>query len=769
MSTSITRHLACLAALAALAAPSQAWLHSQSTQGGSSRHEVRILDHVIRTSIHQGWADVEEELSLGTQASTDTWNPAPTDNLGSWEIAGSFNLPEGSVVTGALLWDGNVLLKAKLKGATAASNEYEAIVDRQTAPRALPRDPLLIEKIGDNYSMKLFPVQWGATRRMRIRYMVPLQSLGDGWTIPVGSAFAGEVAAHPDQYQIDLDNRGGDGIKIGHEGMLMPLGNTTKLVDYPASQGASTSWWEPAPAYHAPYAAVLPQRGSIALATSMDSGSWKGSYVVYRGKLPDTLLSKSHLRQELVVMWKWNSPSSFVTDYGWGKQLTGFGYEALQEASLIASSTATLARASNLVRIGLVADEGDNRKVRRFGLSGWGSDTFALMQEYLGSFTQDTILNRYDGTTGSVGSTNGAADRKAGAKRFASDLQIAFSLYSKDSGVVRHIVFVSAGPAEDFPDPTIALPAWPQGLTASAFHYGSWDYGFYGDTQAHWPGVDLPALVEQHALPAEKQLSGWLPFVVPLTRVTWELGFTAGSRHFALDAVTGLQNGAGSTTMLEFNGHAKTAWSQNLSWKLYDENGNLVTSTTANAANWIELPHDSSIARLWGGSTRHWSETWRTRGVGNIFGFVDPSHSLLATPADSLSSDLQGLYREAGVPFLLPSEIFGTDVTGVDVPPEDPNVPPTSGLLSKTDITGFLVRSQAGGRGLTIALPAGLDANSELVVRDLHGRILAKWSASQLTSLKSIEWSAPAGAARGMLYVELRTGSLRTVRTASIL
>jgi len=764
MPQTLAKKLGCAAALAALATPSHAWLHSQSTQGFASRHEVRILDHVVRTSVHQGWADVEEELSLGTQASTDSWNAVPTDNLNSWEISGRFTLPEGSVITGALLWDGDVLLKAKLKGATQASTEYEAIVDRQTAPRALPRDPLLIEKSGGDYSMKLFPVQWGGSRRMRIRYMVPLQAAGDGWTIPVGSAFANEAASHSDQYQIELDNQGGDGIKLEHDGMLMPIGSSTKLVDYPATQGSSTSWWEPSPAYHAPYHAKLPQHGSIALATSMDTGAWKGGYVVYRGKLPDTLLSKSNLRQEIMVLWKWNSPSSFVTDNGWGKYVSNYGYQALQQAGTLASATTQLARASDLVRVGLVADEGDSRKVRKFGLSRWGSDTFALMQEYLGSLNQDTLLNRYDGSTGTVGSGSSSADRKAGAKRFALDLKLAFSLYSADSGVVRHIVFVSAGPASDLPDPTVALPPWPTGLTASS--YADWNYGDYS---AHWPGVDLPTLVNEHQLTPERRLDGWLPFPIPRTRVTWELGFTAGSRNFAVDAVTGLENGAGNSTSMEFNGHAKTAWSQNLSWKLYDENGNLVGSTTADATNWIELPHDSSVARLWGGSRNHWSETWRTRAVGNIFGFVDASHSLLATPVDSLSADLQGLYREAGVPFLLPSEIYGTDQTGVDVPVVDPNDPPVTALLSKTDISGFLVRSQSGGRGLRIALPGGLDASSQLVIRDLHGRILAQWNASQLASLKTLEWSAPAGTARGMLYVELRTGSLRVVRTASVL
>lgn len=761
MSRQTSRRIAIAAAIAGLALPSQAYLRSQSTQGWQLRHDVRIHDHVVRATVHQGWADVEEEIAIGTQ--TASGSATPTENLSTWEIAGQFTLPEGSVVTGALLWNGRTILKAKLKGSSQAATEYEAVVDRNTAPIPQPRDPLLIEKTGDNYTMKLYPVDWNGSRRMRIRYMVPLQSNGDGWTIPVGSAFAQEAAGHAGQYELDIENQGGSALRLERDGMLTPFASTTKLVDYPEVQ--SSPWWDPAPAYHAPYSVVLPQKGSIALATSHDSGAWQGGYVMYKGKLPDSLLSKSHLRQEILVVWKWNEPSSFVQDYGWGEQVSSNGYQMLEQAGQLMSATSQLGRASTLVRVGLLADEGDSRKLKRFGLSKWGTDTFALMQEYLGSFNQDTILARYDaapyGSTGSTGNTSKI--RKEGAKRLAADLEIAFSMYSADSGVVRHIVFVTCGPSADIPDPSIALPAWPEGLTASSWNAWSWNGG-YG---AHWPGADLPSLVSEHQLAADRRLDNWLPFPVPLTRVTWNLEFSAGDRVFSIDAVTGLETGAGANTQIEFNGHARSPWNRKLSWKLFDEKGNLVRTAEEPADNWIQLPADSSIARLWGGSRRHWSESWRTRSVGGVFGFVDATHSLLALPSDSLGSSLQDLYRDGGVPFLLASEIFGTDL-GDGTEPTEPE-DPTLGVRSKANIAGFVVLGLAGGRGLTIRLPDGLDETAELVVRDIRGRILARWNASQLRSLKTIDWKAPASAARGMLYVELRVGSVRTVQSASIL
>lgn len=762
-----SRHsLVGLAALAAvLTSPSQAFLFSQSTQGTGLKHDVRLVDHVVRATVHEGWADVEEDLSLGPQASTTTGSQIPTTNLDSWEIAGDFTLPEGSVLTGALLWNGGTILKAKLKGNAQADSAYEAIVDRNATQIVRPSDPLVIRKNGNNYAMKLFPVNWNGTRHLRIRYLVPLRTDGDGWSIPLGSAFANEAVGHPSQYQMDIDPRGSSALQLKREGMQIPLTRSTKLLDYPNVRGVSLWSTSPAPSYHTPISVALPQKGSIALSTRMDSGSWKGGYVIYKGHLPDTLLAKSSLRQELVVLWKWNSPRSFVSlkSIDGEKQLTPHGQELLAQAVALSGSTKALAQSSPQVRIGLVSDEGDSSAPRQFALSSWASDTFARMQDYLGSLNQDSILNRYQPLPGGAPSeTELARERRNGATRFASDLRIAFSLYSADSNVVRHIAFVTAGPANDLPDPFIDLPTWPIGLTASAY-----TRNLYTPQGAHCSGVDLPTLITQHALPASRQNNA-VAFPVPLQRVSWNLEFKAGPSSLSIDAVTGAYDRNAGNRLVEFNGHARAAWDSNLTWSLYDESGRLLRTAQEPPSNWIQLPDDSAVARLWGGSRSHWSESWQARNVGHVFGFVDPSYSLLAIPSDSLGARLQAQYQLSGVPNLRGSEIFPAQDSGTEMATSNPApTDPRTTSLSKTALAGFSVRTRTGGHGLRIVLPAGLDASSQLVIRDLNGRILARWSGTRLMALLTIDWSA--GIARGMLFVELRTGSLRTVQTASIL
>lgn len=751
-----------LAALAAcLTAPTQAFLISQSTQGATLRHGVRLTDHTVRATIHEGWADIEEDLSLGPQASTTMGSATPTANLDSWEVAGDFTLPEGSVLTGAFLWNGNTILKAKLKGAAQADAEYEDSVRRNPIVIRPLGDPLIIRKNGANYSMKLYPVKWTGTRRMRVRYLVPLQADGDGWKIPFGSAFAQEVAVRPSQYELDIDNQGGTALRLGRDGMLTPLTRSTKLVDYPAPRTASFSW-SPAPIYHAPYTAVLPQKGSIALATRMDSGSWKGGYLMYKGRLPDTLLAKSSLRQEILVLWKWNNPRHFVqTGWGGGEELSNAGYTAIDQAAKIQGFARSLVTSSTSIRVGLVADEGDTALPRIFPLAGAESDTFARLQDYLGGIDEPTLLRRFDPATSTLsGTANAAKDRKEGALRFAGDLKIAFSLYSQDSGVVRHIVFVAAGSASDLADPSVVLPDWPAGLTASLDPY--WNGSSYG---THWTGINLPALVQSHELPLERR-NTLLGYTTPRSRLTWNLEFQAGERRFGVDGVTET-NSLGARPLVEFNGHAASAWNKSLSWTLYDESGKVVRTAFEPAANWIDLPDDSAVARLWGGSTKHWSETWKTRTVGEVFGFVDPSYSLLAVPSDSLGMTLQAQYQYAGLPFLRGSEILRAIDSGKEATTTPTTNPPNTLNLLAKGLAGFSVRALTGSRGLRIALPAGLDASCLLVVRDLRGRILSQWSGARLASLRTLDWNA--GIVRGMVTVELRTPAGRTVLAASIL
>lgn len=737
----------------ALAEPSSAWLQSRATQGFENQQEVQILNVAVRATVEQAWADVEEDVELGPTPSS-SWSTPPSANINTWEIYGDFALPKGSVLTGALLWDGDRLLKAKLKSRLTANAEYEEVVARNTAPQPRPRDPLIIERSGDStYSLKLFPVSWGGSRKMRIRYLVPLHANGAAWEVPLGSAFANNALNHPATYEFQWARGKASNALLSRSGVLQPPSTIPLLLPLPEPN----SWPIYTSEYHSSVAARLSLKGAFALTTQFDSTAWKGGYLLFQGDLPDSVLKRTGLRQEFMVLWRWNRSEPLATISEWGTYLTATGSDVVQGAAGIRQSLSSLAQASSLVKVGMVADEG-RPQTKSFPLSGWGSDTFALLQDYLGSFTYEEVLRR--GTSSGTGSTsigNPTKLRSNGAKAFATDLQQVFSMYSPDSGVVRHLVVVTAGPAEDLGSSSEKLPAWPEGLTLSTWN-GTWSY-----QPGHWEGVDLRRLELEHGLSAERTLNSWLPFSTPNTALSWSLEFEAGSKVFNQMTTSGLELGATKPISAAF--HALEPWKHQATWKLYDQEGNLRLTQQNTNINWIDLPADTAVAMLWANANVHWSDTWRSREVGSVFGFVDRMHSLLALPSDTIGTSATARYRDQGVPYLLASEIFAASArSGTEI--ADPADDPTwSSKLSGRKGPDALSVSALGGRLLKIALPANLGPNAELVIRDLRGKVVMRWSASQLTSVGSVEWRIPANLGRTMLTVELRNGSERVTRS----
>ncbi|MBD3317261.1 MAG: hypothetical protein GF344_15855 [Chitinivibrionales bacterium] len=93
------------------------------------------------------------------------------------EIFGEFEMSPGTAIRSMLLWQGNTILKAKLKDRTAADSAYEEVVDRRRT-QIVPRDPALIESLGGNrYRFKIYPVALARSRKIRILYTVPLRPL----------------------------------------------------------------------------------------------------------------------------------------------------------------------------------------------------------------------------------------------------------------------------------------------------------------------------------------------------------------------------------------------------------------------------------------------------------------------------------------------------------------------------------------------------------------------------------------------------------------
>lgn len=142
----------------------------QTTHNGWSSGQVRLESVIFRATIHPLHIDIEEEAVIGTTG--DVWN----GDAKTLEIAGTYAATKGTTIRSLLLWNGDKILKAKMMDKRKADSLYEATVDRQK-PQVFPRDPAMIYMISpDVYQIKIYPVEIGKSRKIRVLYTLPKQS-----------------------------------------------------------------------------------------------------------------------------------------------------------------------------------------------------------------------------------------------------------------------------------------------------------------------------------------------------------------------------------------------------------------------------------------------------------------------------------------------------------------------------------------------------------------------------------------------------------------
>ena len=141
---------------------------SQSTQGPAWTGDAVITDEKMHVTVYRNYLDVELEWVFTANG------VAPACYADALEIVGNVNLERGSVVVGMLVWYKDKILKAKIQRKSKAREAYEEVVDRDSPVPPRPRDPVILEYLGnDNYDISIFPVTFQGTRRLRMRYLVP--------------------------------------------------------------------------------------------------------------------------------------------------------------------------------------------------------------------------------------------------------------------------------------------------------------------------------------------------------------------------------------------------------------------------------------------------------------------------------------------------------------------------------------------------------------------------------------------------------------------
>lgn len=734
---------AVLSTVSILAAPSGAYLVAQNLKGVSGQANL-LLSHVT-VQVGAQWLDIEEEAEVEITTTNSTAK-------GPWILEGDFAVPKGVAIVGCMLWNDDTLLMGKLRGKASAERIFDSLVPTRDSSWA--RDPLLVEQLtATTYGLHLFPFQTSGTRRFRLRYLVPLVPGQNELSIkPLAASFI--TGTLPAQFRLRLRGSA-QGVKIVRGASVWPAELPSyQLVDLDAATDVRLRW-----------PAGPSGDGTCAIKGRIDSGAWKGEFALFTGKVPDSILTKTALRTETVVLWRWIAPEQFFDacfdeatgDYT-ARCLNDFGALAVRQADAIGQ----IAQRSveNAGKIGLVADEGMEDPPRVYPLTDSTTTNYRNLRLWLSSISQAYLDWRIPKPSTSVGSGATSLEISKNRERFRTDVVEVAALYGSATGVLRHLVVVTVGPTpvtgEFLQAPDVS--SLPPDVTVSssvlvAPGSGSLSQNVYYEdppAAAHWPGVDLEGVVQARS--GGTKTVTWNGVVLPRIRETLagRLSLRSGSVNVSRDIVVRSNGQGGFNTSLNVHG---TTLGDMVTWSLYDEDGDTVALWNE-SPTWLRVGGDSVMPRLWGKSEAPLSPIFEDRDFGPLFGYVDRFYSLLATPSDTVGRVRQAALRDSGVPFLSYAEIFPRQGYKVD------GTSTVARAYARSE--GLQVRWIASVRTLRVDL-TGVDARG-VEVRDLRGRLLASFPASQLAGLKALDWRVPDGA-RGMIVVTVRTAQgLRSVR-----
>lgn len=740
-----------------IASSSFAQLQSRNTQGEFWWGNVEITNYTRRITVHPYFLDIEEDIELAPYG----WRK-PQNNLNTLEIVGSFNLPTQSVITGILIWDGDNLLQGKLKGKQIARAEYEEVVDRETAPPPRPRDPILIEKMSvsgevDRYNCSIYPVEWGKSRRIRIRYLCPQRYINGELMLQVPQSLATEADKYPSKITQKISAYG----DIERLKMISHLDTTIYSLpanlndDYNIAKLRNT------------YIKIPESENSLMVKTSFGKGNWQGNYAMYWGTPPDSLLIKAGLRREIVFLWKWNFWHTFVYNDDSTKSVSPYGTEAINQARQIYNSNNAITQSGD--KVGLLLEKGTPEQNKMFALCKKNTETYDSLQSFLASIDSSYLLSTISGASPPIQVRIPENEREnffsRSTQSFDISLKLICNLFSEHEKVLKHIVFISAGPVPEMPN----LENFYEGtdhilsdkITISA--YGSSPRYPTG----YWPGVPMYRIVEKHALLDDGEFTNsfWIPnkkdaqFSVTMrnAKKSYTHELTQLVPRYKYDYYTYDTLPADTFT---FFGHSTTPWSDAVEWKAYNTDDDIL-ATHSYIPPTLSVLSDTFCVKLWAGANAPVSDTSFLTNRGPRYGIVDEQYSLLALEQDVVSQPEKELLENQGVPFLSDDEIFLSK-------PLDENDPSSiSTKISKVNSSQYAFL-RIGKGSFKLLVPKNEKVKS-IRIFDLRGRLVFILHGNRINYGNIITFQNNGRLSRGIYTVVVETNVKRHVEGFQIL
>lgn len=623
-----------------------AMFRCEATQGKQWFGRTEITSEKFTITVMPSYIDVtlDWELDCNGLYAADSFKNA-------LEIVGNIDLVQDAAVTGLLLWNGDEILKAKLKPLPLAREQYENVVDRNVSLPPIPRDPVIFEYGWgkDNYDIRIFPVSLGKSRRLRIRYVVPAINAEGSADIPFPSPFHTSSGSSNVTYTIVPGQDVSDfkfldwqfnelsakaELSLSSDVELLRL---VKLIR-PVVKKADTA--------------------SVIYTASINTPSVSGTLVHFTGQTAEAILKKTAIREDIVFLWRWSHPEFFEH---YKKQI-------VIQAGLLRKFFTNIANTGR--QAGLIIDaEGKEKRV--FPIGKTGSTT---VNDILACLDSLSTLSYDEGSTPfDPRFTQKQQDSiiSLSISEFVSSLRLAESLFEKNNNILKKIVFVTAG--RSWVTNTIKGTFDLQWETSASLTLFSeiascnelqlaaipQDAGMF-----YWPGIDQSTInLNRVSVVAELRLGdNSYEISVPFSQKTdvFKRGFRSAHHD----------------EMLFTNGIV----SSEIVWKVL-RNHMVITTMKEDAVLISERDPLSFGASLAASGRLKAVNTTLPTPLATAFGFVDQRYALLALEDDMMSSEDQERFRRTGVP-----PLNSTDIVNVPVD----SIPPRNGSFGPMQVQVIL-------------------------------------------------------------------------------
>ncbi|MBD3346517.1 MAG: hypothetical protein GF401_15795 [Chitinivibrionales bacterium] len=698
-----------------------ATFRSQSTQGVPWNGTSKIIRELFRITVYPDYLDIELDWEF------DVNGVEPDSFKNALEIVGNINLERGSVVTGMLLWNGDDILKAKLKSVEEARKQYEEVVDRDADIPPPPRDPVIFEYgwAPDNYYMSIFPVSWGGTRKMRMRYLIPSQELNGTTKIGFPHAFSDNA-----EYVIYKGSEVSSFYLESSSGAMQEITADSMTLEPGAGRYSYNCF-----RYITPQ--LFTQTGSRLYVSNFSTARLSGEMVHFIGMTPDNIVFNSALKEEFVILWRWNN----------SEVLSRYGKQIVEQSNLLQQFLIALHEKKK--KVALIIDKGGNERII-FNLDRKGGPEYSRMMSFLYEIGTRQFGNPQSGRGPQLTQAQIDSIVAKSFSEFENALQEALSLFTNNTGVLRHLILVTAGPEWIREKRNVGSIAWDPSIEVSGLiehlqKYQWFNASLYPPQKLFWPGVDINAFAAMynHSLTATAVLSN---------------GTNSCSTYVRSDTRSSYFNYRQRYRMPSYELKLFTAepLERRIHWNIYLNGTSFASFTEKPLA--IESGDPMQYARLVGADRNLlFLGSEKPSSMAATLGFVDEEYALLALEEDVLPDSVAEHYVTRGVPDLLAEDIFpSADDTLASIEAEGNSVTDVknTSLNGKKLVNG--IHAQVTGRSLVLHFDWSVIENPEqlsIMLFTVTGKLIRRWNYTDIAGMNRVEWTAVDNAVSHSSYI----------------